>query len=489
MKLEIKKINVESGGPWVAVLHEETAKKLGAYPSDRITIARLRLKKEINCVLDVTTTGVKPGQIGLFEETFHKLALPEKSHVDITIAEKPESIHIIKKKLEGHTLSKSEIYQLVKDITDNEFSETELTYFVAATYMKGLSLEETVNLTNAIVETGERLKFKDKVILDKHCIGGVPANRTTMVIVPILASLGYKVPKTSSRAITSASGTADTMEVLAPVSLSKTKIENMVNKVGGCIAWGGAVNLASADDKLIKIRHPLSIDPTGMLLASIMAKKKAAGATHILIDIPCGEGAKIKCDRDAVELKKSFESIAKKLQLKVKVIITDGSHPIGNGVGPALEASDVISVLKGDGPNDLREKCIMMASEMLKLANVKDARALVTEEIDSGRAWEKFKEIVMAQGGRKYLRVPKARYFYNVKATKKGRVKAIHNKVVAEIARLAGAPEDKSAGLYLRVDIREDVTEGMTLFTVYSNSKQDIETVKKRLKTLNPISY
>ena len=489
MKLSVKDINLSSGGPLIVVLHEDTAKKLNLYPTDRVTISRLKIKKKINCVLDISTKGIKKNEIGMFEEVFKKLNVKKGQSINVERADKPLSIQYIKKKLEGNPLNKEELYSIVKDITNNEFSEPELTYFVSGCYSQGLSLQETVHLTNAIVEFGDKLKFEDKIILDKHSIGGVPANRTTMIIVPILASLGYKVPKTSSRAITSASGTADTMEVLAPVKLSKQKIIQIVNKVGACIAWGGAINLAGADDKLIKIRHPLSIDPTGMLLASIMAKKKAAGATHVLIDIPYGLEAKITDIKEAKELKKAFENIGKLLKMKIKVILTDGSNPIGNGVGPALEAADVFSVLKGGGPNDLREKSIYMATEMLKLARVKNAKTKVIEVLESGKAYKKLREIIYAQGGLKRPIIPKAKYYFNVKAIRDGKVKEIHNKDIARIARLAGSPDDKTAGLYIRVDIHEEIKEGEDLFTIYSKSKKNIDTVKRRLKLMSPIIY
>jgi len=489
MNLKAKNIKVSSGGPLVAVLHYNTAKKLNLYPNDRILIKRARKKTEINCVVDLTTTGLKNDEIGMFEELFHKVGVDQGTHIEVKRAERPNSINYIKDKLDGYELTKNQIHELVKDINDNEFSDAELTYFVSGCYSQGLSLQETFHLTNAIVENGDKLKFNKKIILDKHCIGGVPGNRTTMVVVPILASLGFTLPKTSSRAITSASGTADTMEVLAPVKLSMTKIKQVIAKTNACIVWGGAVNLASADDKLIKIRHPLSIDPTGMLLASILAKKKAAGATHVLIDIPVGKGAKIEDKKEANDLKKAFQKIGKLLKMKIKVIITDGSSPIGNGIGPSLESSDVISVLKGDGPNDFREKCILMATEMLKLAKVPNAHKKVIEAIETRKAYEKFKEIIKAQGGKKYFSVPKAKYYFNVKATKNGKVKEMKNKEISQLARLAGSPDDKTAGLYIRVDIGEKVKKDMVLYTIYSSNKQDIDTVKKRLKAMSPIIY
>ena len=488
MKLKVKDIQLTTGGPLVAVLHEKTAKLLGIFPTERVRITR---KKEIaNCVVDTTKKGIEEGEIGLFEEVLKKVKISHGMQIEVERAEHPASIQAIKRKLQGKTLSGEEINSIIKDIVKNELSETELTYFVSACYSRGLSIQETVDLTNAIVNNGERLHFKKgKIILDKHSCGGVPGNRTTMIVIPIIASLGYTIPKTSSRAITSASGTADTFEVLAPVNLSRKKIEEVVRKTKACIAWGGGVDLASADDKMIKIRHPLSIDPKGMLVASIMAKKKAAGATHVLIDIPWGKGTKSETKKEAKKLKKLFLKIGKLLGLKMKIILTDGSQPIGNGIGPALEATDVISVLKGNGPSDLREKAIFMATETLKLVGEKNAEEKVLAALESGKAYHKFQEIIIAQGGKKHISIPKAKYFYNVCAAKKGTIKEIHNKEISLLATLAGAPEEKTAGIYLRKRIKSLVYKGEILYTIYANTKQNLDTAKRELKERDPIVY
>ncbi|MFH1972103.1 MAG: thymidine phosphorylase, partial [archaeon] len=273
MKLKVKEVGLSSGGILIAVLNANDAKKLDLVPGDRVSIKRLRMQKEIICVVNVSTKGIKEGEIGFFEEAMKKVGA--KGRVDVEIADQPRSIDYIKRKLHGDVLSPEEYDELVKDIVHNEFSDVELTYFVSGAYTRGMSLKEAAALTEAIVNNGERLKIKSDIIVDKHSIGGVPGNRTTMVVIPIIAALGYTIPKTSSRAITSPSGTADTMEVLAPVKIGVNKIIKVVKKTNACIAWGGAANLAAADDELISIRHHMGIDPLGMMLASIMAKKKA----------------------------------------------------------------------------------------------------------------------------------------------------------------------------------------------------------------------
>ena len=487
MKLKVKAVNLSTGGPLVAVLSKPDARLLDLTHGDRISVKRS--KKEVICVMDISTKGIKQGQIGFFEEVLKELKVKPKQPVEVNISPKPKSLMYIKKKLNGEKLNKEEINEIIKDIISNKLSEVETTYFIAASYTKGLSLKESAKLTQAIVDNGDTLKFKDKILIDKHCIGGVPGNRTTMLVVPIMAALGYKIVKTSSRSITSPSGTADTMEVLAPVSISKKKVKQVANTTKGCIAWGGAVNLAAADDKLIKIRHDMSIDPLGMMLASIMAKKKSVGSTHVLIDIPWGPGSKVEHKKDAIKLKKMFIKIGKLLSIKVRVILTDGTQPVGYGIGPALECSDVISVLKGDGPNDFREKGIFLATEMLKLIGIRSPKKKVLEVLDSGKAYNKFREIIKAQGGLKRPKIPSADLFHEYKATRKGTIKEIHNKDIAKLARIAGSPEDVVAGMYLRVKKHNKVRKGYILFTLYAKSQTKLDNAVSYLKSIKPIVY
>jgi len=489
MKLKVKDVNLSTGGPFVAILNKDDAAALDLKPSDRIKITTLKKKYSATAIVDISTKGIGHGRIGLFEEVLAKMKLKPGVTIKVLPAPKPKSIDAIKRKLEGHIMNKEEFDELVKEIVNNELNETELTYFVAGTYTQGLTLQEVVHLTNAIVHNGWTFKFNKKIILDKHCIGGVPGNRTTMVIIPILAALGYTVPKTSSRAITSPSGTADTVEVLAPVALSKKIFKQVIKKTGACMAWGGAFNMAGADDKMIQIRHPLSIDPRGLLIASILAKKKAAGATHVLIDIPIGPTAKVPNKTKAEEMKKQFIFVGKKIGLKVKVLFTDGKQPIGNGIGPALEAMDVLGVLHGDGPNDLREKSIDLVKELLSMIDIVNGEELAIDAIDSGAAYEKFKEIIQAQGGKKIIRVPTARHYKSIIATKPGKVKAVDNKMLSKIARMAGAPQDKVAGIYIRVKIGNKIKRGDVLFTIHTKTKEQMKEIEPIIRNLHPIEY
>jgi AMP phosphorylase len=396
--------------------------------------------------------------------------------------------------MDGKKLTKKEVKQIVWDVVHNKLSDIELTYFVAAGYFNQLDLEETVWLTKAMAEAGDVLKINRYPIMDKHCVGGVAGNRTTMIVVPILAAAGLTIPKTSSRSITSPAGTADTVEVLTNVSSNIEDMKKIVQDTNGCLIWGGSLNLAPADDKIIRVERPLSIDAKSQLLASVMSKKASVSATHLLIDIPSGKGSKITTSEKADRLKRDFLAISQKLGIKCKVIITDGSQPIGNGIGPALEARDVLYVLRRDSrrPKDLEKKSIKLAGIMLEMGGkskkgegVKDA----TKILESGDAYRKFIDIIIAQGGKKVHpdKLKLGKFKFHVRAKKNGKIKHISNRSISKIARLAGAPDDKGAGIYLYKHVGDKVEKGEKIFTIYAHNELELKFAKDALEKLDGV--
>src|SRR3989338_520484 len=479
MKLKVKDIDISSGGPLVAVVNSKDAAMLDLHVMDRIKIKKGRKIETV--VVDIAQSDkvVSKGRLGVFEEVVDSLKLKNNDKVEIAIARKPLSIDYIKKKLDGQKLTKREIDQIFWDIVHNKLSAVELAYFVAACYTNVMSTEETILLTKAMVKHGEVLNLGKYPVIDKHSIGGIPGNRTTLVIVPIIAAAGYFIPKTSSRSITSAAGTADTMEVLADVTFPISKMRKIVLKAKGCIVWGGSLNLAPADDKIIAVERPLEIDAESQLLASIMAKKHSVSSTHILIDIPSGKDAKVKSRRAALKLKKEFESIGKRLKKHIKVIVSDGNQPVGNGIGPALEARDILWLLKRDPrrPLDLEKKCLMMCSEIFRMIGVKDGYRKSLEILDSGKAYSKMIEIIKAQGGKEIAAedIPIGKYSQDIVSKKSCSVRDIDNLVISRIARIAGAPKDNGAGVYLYKHNGDKVKRGEKLFTIYSESEHEFK--------------
>src|SRR3989344_4042273 len=355
MRFKVKVVNIATKGPLIAILNHEDATLLDLQALDRIKIKKG--SKEIIAAVDISYSkkDINKSEIGLFLDIIEKLNLKNKEFID----------------------------SIIKDLVENKLTEVETTYFISACYINKMSLDESVYLTEAISKNGGKLKFDKKFVVDKHCSGGVPNNRTTPIIVPIIAAAGLTMPKTSTRSITSPAGTADCVEILAPVSHSKEEIMKIVKKTNACMVWGGTLDLASADDKLIKLERILDLDPEGILLASILAKKSAVDSSHILIDIPIGKETKIKEIKKAKDLAKKFIVLGRILNMNIKVLLTDGSQPVGNGVGPALEARDVLSVLEGHGPVDLRDKSLYMASMILEMAGVPNSFNKAKNILDS----------------------------------------------------------------------------------------------------------
>ncbi|MDA1197285.1 MAG: AMP phosphorylase [Nanoarchaeota archaeon] len=492
MKLKIKDMNMETGGPLVAMLNVKDALLMDLHSGDRIKIQQG--KKLETVLLNITSSkSIPKNTLGLFEEVFKTAKFKPGSKVKITPTRKPLSIEFIRKKLEGHRLSREEIHQIVWDIVNNKLDSTELAFFVAAAYARSLGRQETIWLTQEMTSHGDILKINKYPIMDKHCVGGVAGNRTTMIVVPIIAAAGLTIPKTSSRSITSPAGTADTMEVLANVCLDLKQVKKTIKKTKGVIIWGGALNLAPADDKIIHVEKTLSIDAKSQLLASIIAKKASVSATHLLIDIPCGPGSKIPTTKKANILKKDFIEITRHLGMKTQVVLTDGTQPIGHGIGPALEAKDVLYVLLNDkkAPNDLKKKSIMLAGKMLEMAKVtKNGQKMARELIDSGEAYKKMIEIIKAQGAliTNPEKIKVGKFTFDQKATKSGKITSISNDAISKIARVAGAPRDKGAGIYLYHHKNDKVKRNDIIYTIYAERKHLLKFAKEIAKAEHGIS-
>lgn len=473
-------------GKYVVVLNEDEAHENEVYLSDRIVFSRG--DRQLTVLVDLSNTLVKRGEAGVFSEVWRKLGINPNDRVEIRHAPVPKSVEYIRRKMDGDILHEEEINTIITDVMENNLSEIEISAWVAAMYMRGLVADEIVALTNSITNSGDTLDIGRHPVVDKHCAGGVAGNRTTMVLVPIVAAAGLYIPKTSSRAITSASGTADTMEVLANVEFSVDEMRDVVTSTNGCIVWGGGINLAPADDKMIRIRKSLHLDPRGVLMASILAKKKAVGAEYVAIDIPVGRGAKFEDMRDARALAKEFLKISARLGLKIECFLTDGSDPIGVGVGPGLECIDVLNVLEGSGPGDLLDKSCQLAGAILELtgkATKGEGYDVALSLIKSGKAYAKMREIIEAQGGNPNVRVddiPVGQYREKITAKKDGRVEHVDNKMVSKIARAAGAPKDRGAGVILHCEHGDKVKEGDVLFEIVAESEAKLDFAIKALE-------
>jgi thymidine phosphorylase len=406
----------------------------------------------------------------------------------ITVAYAPtlDSLSAMRSKIYGHRLDAQALDAIIGDVAAGHYSDLHIAAFVSACAGGRMDLQETINLTRSMVKVGERIAWGRSPIADKHCVGGLPGNRTTPIVVAIVAAAGVTIPKTSSRSITSPAGTADVMETLTCVDLDVAAMRRVVEREGGCFVWGGALTLSPADDVLIRVERPLDLDSDAQLVASVLSKKIAAGATHVVIDIPVGPTAKVRSEVDAHRLQVLLEQVAAAHGLQVRVLRTRGGQPVGRGIGPALEARDVMAVLRGaaDAPVDLRMRALLLAGELLEFCGHSipgTGKSEAWRLLDSGAAWTKFQAICEAQGtlrepGVAPLREP-------VTAERAGHVSGIDSRCLARVAKLAGAPGDPTAGLDLHVQLGDKVQRGMPLFTLHSETPGELAYAKQYLAT------
>jgi thymidine phosphorylase len=428
------------------------------------------------------------GEVGLSEDAFARLGVEDGQPAWVSQAEPPASMEALFRKIQGERLDRADFRAIVHDIAGHHYSRIELTAFVVATSRGELDREEVYHLTLAMIEAGRRLDWGAPQVVDKHCIGGIPGNRTSMLVVPIVAAHGMLCPKTSSRAITSPAGTADTMEVLANVELPFEQLSAIVRKHHGCVAWGSTADLSPADDVLIAVERPLSLDSPGQMVASILSKKVAAGSTHLVLDIPVGPTAKLRSMAQAQQLRRLFEYVATRLHLSLDVVITDGRQPVGRGIGPVLEARDVMRVLENhpEAPPDLRHKALRLAARLIECdPDVRGGEGfdIARDILDSGRALARMQAIINAQGshGFDHHHPQLGALTLEVCAEREGVVTAIDNLQIARIARLAGAPKVKAAGVDLHRKLGEPVAAGDLLYRVHAVYPSDLAFASQRV--------
>lgn len=446
--------------------------------------ARSRVRVAVNGTSLLATLNVVhsdllgPEEAGLSEAAWLALGAKDGDHISVWHPNPVASESFVRAKAYGERLSAPAIDAIVRDISAGRYSDLHLAAFVTACAGDRLDMDETIALTRSMIAVGERIAWPFPIVADKHCVGGLPGNRTTMIVVPIIAALGLPMPKTSSRAITSPAGTADTMETVTPVDLDLAGMRRVVEQEGACIVWGGAVQLSPADDILIQVERPLDFDSDGQLVASVLSKKVAAGSTHLVLDMPVGRTAKVRSAVAADRLSARLSRVGETLGLNVRIVRTDGNQPVGRGIGPALEARDVLSVLQGEAGalQDLRARALHLAGELIELAGRAqpgDGLRVAAGALDSGAAWRKFQAICAAQGGMRTP--PHAAFVHPVLTRISGRVAAMDNRRLAKAAKLAGAPKSPAAGVDLNVHVGDWIDNGEPLFWVHAQSRGELD--------------
>ncbi|SHF38339.1 thymidine phosphorylase [Fodinibius roseus] len=413
-------------------------------------------------------------EASLSTSAWNKLNAQEGDTIRFAHLQPAGSMSKVRAKIYGQTLGPEAYEHIISDIANHKYSTAELSAFVTACAGDRLKLNEIISLSRAMIKAGSQLTWTRDIIADKHCVGGLPGNRTTPIVVAIAAAAGLTIPKTSSRAITSPAGTADTMETMAPVDLSIGHIRKVVEQEGGCVVWGGAVRLSPADDILIGVERALDIDSEGQMIASVLSKKAAAGSTHVIIDIPVGPTAKVRTPEAAQQLSRYFSSVGSAIGLTVEVIQTEGTQPVGRGIGPALEARDVLAVLQNsqNAPEDLKQRALLLAGSLLEIAGLAthgEGESRAESILKNGTAWEKFHAICEAQGG--FSEPGTAPFTHEITAEHPGTVSVIDNRRLAKIAKLAGAPHDATAGLTLHTPLDTRIETGQPLITIHAEAR------------------
>ncbi|MFA4878185.1 MAG: AMP phosphorylase [Methanoregula sp.] len=491
MKMTAKILDIATRG---ILLNRLDARSIGVLNGDRVQIINPKNGISATAFVETTSTIAQQGTGGIFRITNERLHLIDGDEIEIREAGRPASLDFIKKKMDAGRLTKEETLAIIRDVVSDDLSPAELTAFITASYVNPLDMDEVEHLTRAMVETGEQIKFPSRPIVDKHSIGGVPGNKISFLVVPIIAASGLKIPKTASRAITGAGGTADLMEVLAFVEFSAGEVQQMTEKVGGCIVWGGATNIAPADDRIIIQEYPFKIDARGQMLASVMAKKFAVGANLVVIDIPVGQHTKVPNMQEGRKLAREFIELGERLNMKVECALTYGDIPVGHSIGPKLEVMEALHVLEGSTePNSFIQKGLAIAGialEMSGKAQRGSGTAMAQELLTSGKALEKFRRIIEIQGGDPTIKssdiIPGEHQFV-VKSPASGYVIEMNNSSLITLARTAGAPHDHGAGIQLHAKKGKLVKNGDPLFTIFADRSWRLQNAIEEGRRLMPI--
>ena len=476
--LRVRRLGIETGGEAIVFMHADcpVARSEGFASRARVEV-RAGGRRALATLYFTTNGLLDTDEVGLPNALWRQLHAGDGDQIAVRHPQPLASMSDVRAKIYGHRLEYRQLARVVADIAIGRYSDVELAAFVTAFAGQPLEVKETAALTRAMLEAGDRLDWPGELILDKHCVGGLPANRTTPLIVAIVAAAGFTMPKTSSRAITSPAGTADAMEVMAPVNLDLPAMRRVVEREGGCVVWGGNVRLSPADDILIGVERALDVDSEAQLVASILSKKLAAGATHVLLDLPVGATAKVRSPGEAAKLSAHLVAVAAEFDLSVTPVLTDGTQPVGTGIGPALEAHDILAVLRGspDAPADLRERALDLAGRLLDLAGGSSGsgRTQAAAILEEGRALNKFMAICEAQGG--FSEPSTAPLRHEITAPRNARVAAFDNRTLARIAKLAGAPRAKLAGISLHAKLGATVARGEPIFTVHAESRGELD--------------
>lgn len=486
--LKLKYLPVKSFGENLAYIH----KNCSLYKVDDINkVTKLEIhkgSKTIFAFLQIVEDDVLAlDEIGLNEDAFKALNMSEGTEVHVSMAAPSLSAQSLRRKIAGEILTSSEYMDIIKDIASGRYSKMDIAAFLVAC-TSSMSATELVSFTEALVAQKVLHWDEKSMVVDQHCLGGVPANKTDLVILAIVSAYGLPIAKTCIRSLTSCAGVADTMGVLANVDYNTSKFQKLVRANNGAIVNYDVLEETKVNHLLHDVRSQLGINQNELVIASILAMMISSGVSHLVLDVPVGENARVHSTNEAIRIRKQVEYIGDMLGLSIDVVITDGSEPIGNGIGAVLEARDVMKILrnKEDAPIDLKEKSLFLAGRVLEFdpqLRGGQGYAVAKEILENGRALEAFQRIVNAQGAHEVPAL--GQYVREVVAPYDGIVSAVNNTIINKIGVYAGATQCLGSGVDLHKKIGDKVKAGDVLYTIYSCNAADFDVVSQLVEQDN----
>lgn len=484
MSMYLRATNLDLGedNDFNIILNRKDAERLGVKEGESLMVGF----GEVELYADImeTETQVAEGHIGLFEEIWEQYRIEEGSSIFVDIPQPSKSLDAISRKLLGQPLSQEDLADIMKDVGSRKLKETEIAFFVSTFFNPGFNDEEIYWMTKGMAESGDKMSFRNvrngnTIVADKHSIGGVAGKAITPVLIPILVSGGLVVPNTSTRAITSPAGTTDILEVVMPVALSEEEVMDVVRKTGGCMFWGGSLKLSPADDVIINVERSLRIQEFQKVLVSIVAKKISMDITHILIDLPYGNGSKVESPEDVRMLDREFKKLFGKFGIKCETITRLVKGPDGRSIGPVYEMKEVLKILERENGScsEIEEIVIEMAARLFEdteVVQVGEGKKFAQKILDSGDALRKFWEIAFAQGATVEVKssdIKSAEFSEELLSNRSGIVESMDNTQLVSIARALGNPKIKEAGIYVHKMPGEEVKKGDKLLTIYATTE------------------
>ena len=493
---KIVSFDIQNWNGHIVMLNAEQAADYGIKDDDKISLIR-RWEEFVVDVL-LTDSYVQANEIWVTKDFMDEYPVMEGDTVLVSFVQNnPVSMQAIRKKMLWKKITDEEIDAIIEDIKDNKIHDLVLAYYVSTSFFYKSNIHELAYTTKATAYTGDMYRFP-WIVAGKYCIWWVPGNETTLVVIPILASLWITVPKTFSKAITSPAATGECVNVLMDIEFDKQEVIRLTDKVWACLVWNEKLNLAPVNDRIIKVSSPLGMEPYARMISSIMAKNYATWINHCLIDIPMWPTAKVATMKDAKRVAKRFKEIWEYLWIKMDVEITDWSQPIGKWIWACLQTREALRILQQykTRSEDLERKSIYLASKILilcgKAKNMKSAKNLVKTQLENWEAWKKMQEIIKAQRwnpniGSEDIQIGK--YSYDIIAKEDCKITKVDMKYLNTMVRWLWAPKEYKAGIYLHKKLWDKVKKWEVIYTMYSPSANKLNLVKEMQKEKDFYNY